>query len=302
MPSLFRMPTGLGPVTGLRRRKTISMPSDRERTEYHSMKQSLMMLIEECDRLVKLPKEISAEIDFSMNTVELQMPFGNGMTLSPNSPSLAVMNRMCSYILEEHDLNWKGWSQERISIPGVKVFTKEAQDKVPLKHFHAQITIAVRPKELFKVLLNNRDAWETGLYSAQKIISATHLNFEVQHVKYRTLNSEIVKQCHLARTWRDPDISSNCYILSERSICGLQNGLNRPLDAANRINVLQSIFLIVPVTGGMSELHHVSRIDLKGKNSAWYQNVFVERIAFQMNRLRENVLSIYGANGPETHL
>lgn len=78
MPSLFRMPTGLGPVTGLRRRKTISMPSDRERSEYHSMKQSLTMLIEECERLVKLPKEVAAEIDFSMNTVELQMPFGGG--------------------------------------------------------------------------------------------------------------------------------------------------------------------------------------------------------------------------------
>lgn len=44
-----------------------------------------------------------------------------------------------------------------------------------------------------------RDTWDTGLFSAQKTISATHLNFEVQHVKYQTLNPEILKQCYLAR-------------------------------------------------------------------------------------------------------
>lgn len=76
------------------------MPSDRERTEYNSMKQSLTLLIEECERLMRLPKEIAAEIDFSTNTVELQMSFGPGMTLSPTNPSLAVLNKMCSIVLE----------------------------------------------------------------------------------------------------------------------------------------------------------------------------------------------------------
>lgn len=78
------------------------------------------------------------------------------MTLNPNSPSLAVLNRMCSHILEEYDLNWKGWSIERVGVPGVQIYTKDPLDKVPLKHYHAQITIAVKPKELFKTLLYYR--------------------------------------------------------------------------------------------------------------------------------------------------
>lgn len=110
------------------------MPSDRERTEYHSMKQSLMMLIEECDRLVKLPKEISAEIDFSMNTVELQMPFGNGMTLSPNSPSLAVMNRMCSYVLEVRILAKRRGEME-INFLGTR---PQLERLVTRKNFHTR--------------------------------------------------------------------------------------------------------------------------------------------------------------------
>lgn len=94
MPSLFRIPHKnsailyafnyffLIKILFLRRRKSLGMPNERERSAYQAIKQVLSRMIRDHKMLLRIPPEMAREIGYSSGVLQanfdLQMPLKNG--------------------------------------------------------------------------------------------------------------------------------------------------------------------------------------------------------------------------------
>jgi hypothetical protein len=297
MPSLFRMSQSLGPVTGLRRRKTISMPSEKERMEYTSMKVFLTKMIKDWQKLLVLPRDIIREknnSNMSMN-VDLVVPLKDGR-FELKVAHQQLFTEMYSELVNEYLDKWNGWTLQRLFSDGTCLSVKN-DENMPLKQYLVQVNIPAPVNLVHAAILQSRHLWDVNAISCKRISSHGQLS-DIVKVTYRSpMETCIDKLAYVARRWtyHENEGIHKCTII-ERSITPSSHSSTEP-----RVNILRSAFLITP-EAGQSQLTYISQIDLRGKTLQWYDKVYAPMIAQQMRRFRQHFVNsqLLEYNGRET--
>ncbi|KAH7731886.1 RhoGAP domain-containing protein [Aphelenchoides avenae] len=298
MPSLCRLSPAFGPVTGLKRRKTISMPSEKDRTEYNLMKSFLAMMITDWRKLLVLPSDLARERDASQLDVhtDMKLPLKDGR-FDLRTEYQRQLTHLHDELLQEYRHDWDGWQLMRFFSDGTQLFVKDADDELPIRLFRVQVLIPAPVSLVHAAILRNRKSWDMNVLGCKKI-APTGQSYDVIKVTYGDAVSGTEKYAYLARRWTYGKVTGdNVCTIVERSVSPFASSR---FETKPRVNVLKSSFIIVP-DAGYSQLNFISRMDVGGKTSLWYDRVYGTMLAEQMRRFRNQFLNTrLTLNGRET--
>uniref|UniRef100_A0AC35F9G0 START domain-containing protein n=1 Tax=Panagrolaimus sp. PS1159 TaxID=55785 RepID=A0AC35F9G0_9BILA len=188
----------------------------------------------------------------------------------------ASLHRFVASLFKESEELWKAWHIEFISDNGIVFATREVDDSCALKSFRLQLTVPALPKHVVSALLNHREKWDFITTSTKPTFIDISNKEDIAHIMFNHFNNTTVKKAIVARVWKEDEPGTGNAYVAEKSC------KNDPLCV--NVEIYHSAFIICPYKG-KSIINYISRVDLKGKSTEWYDKTYQHLLISQMTRL-----------------
>lgn len=294
-PSLFQLSAACTAMSPHRRRKTITggLPSEKELDENRAAQNCLSTMIQLAPSLFTVANDILPSIGTSCllatqeepaSLNELGLPYGNYVT---------YLNGCIDALLKEHRERWRGWLIEGCH-EGVEMSSKKVNDGHPLKLWRLWTDVEAPPNELLLRLLRDRNVWDEDVVKWRTVrrISDT---CDIFQYACNDMPPQPTRDFCVLRKWLVDmfEIRGGC-VLVETSV----EVPEAPSIGGLRGVCLASRYLIEPSGAGRSRVHHVIRMDIKGRSKAWYSKTFGHIWASRLAKVRDLFKQM--PDGPET--
>ncbi|XKL64602.1 hypothetical protein PGB90_004688 [Kerria lacca] len=175
----------------------------------------------------------------------------------------------------------------------VEIAYKKVRDGHPLRLWRVCTEVEAPPKEVLYRVLRERHIWDPALLRT-KIIQ--RLDPETELFQYVTSSISPLPQkdfCVL-RSWKT-DLSKGGCMIVETSV---EHVDAESIPGCVRGIVLASRYLIEPCGSGKSRILHLSRVDIKGRSSDWYNKCYGHVCAQYLMKIRNSFQRM--TEGPES--
>lgn len=293
-PSLFHLTTPRSASASPRRRKTVVVLDQKELNENRAAYECLTKMILEYKQLFMVSEDMLS--NQYMSYLEHCQPatleeFGR-LASKTNSDWKLYIDGCINNMLKEARDRYKEW------IPftqndGADIAYKKVRDNYPLRLWKIVVEVEAPPVEVLNRILRERHIWDES-FIKWRVITRLDKHSEIFQYVCSSMPPKPPRDYCILRSWQT-DLPKGTCILIEMSI----NYSNKPL-LINSIQgiVLASRYLIEPCGSGKSRVSYISRIDLCGHSSEWYNKAYGYISSLQMLRLRDSFS--LKSEGPET--
>lgn len=273
----------------LGRRKTIGITNGKEWKSFEAIKKILSKMIEDWERLLFLPKFLHNEIANNSSLEichDLEIAIKNAQ-FDFSAELHRKFSRLLYRLKEDYFAGWKSWQLQRVFPDGTQLFVRSINDMIPLKSYRVQTYVAASTSFILTVILHGRNFWDSHVIECKRI-GPSGQNFDIVKVQYRSTMDVLEKHAFLARKWTysEFDDDSLCSVIECSIVPCFEK---RHQQNCGNVSVFESKFLIKPIHHDNSLLTYISRIDLRGKSSRWYDTVYAEMLVNQIQRLKRRV-------------
>ncbi|XP_023224842.1 rho GTPase-activating protein 7-like isoform X2 [Centruroides sculpturatus] len=293
-PSLFHLTTPRSASASPRRRKTVVVLDQKELNENRAAYECLTKMILEYKQLFTVSEDMLS--NQHMSYLEHCQPatleeFGR-FASKTNSDWKVYIDGCINNMLKEARDKYKEWVPFT-QTDGADIAYKKIRDNYPLRLWKVVVEVEAPPVEVLNRILRERQVWDES-FIKWRVITRLDKHSEIFQYVCRSMPPHPPRDYCILRSWQT-DLPKGTCILIEMSI----NYSNKPL-MMNSIQglVLASRYLIEPCGSGKSRISYISRIDLCGHSSEWYNKAYGYISALQMLRLRDSF--ILKSEGPET--
>ncbi|KAK7595289.1 hypothetical protein V9T40_013114 [Parthenolecanium corni] len=200
---------------------------------------------------------------------------------------------MCHNALskEVKDKN-RGWVISSV-FEDVEIAYKKVRDGHPLRLWRVCAEVEAPPKDILYRILYERSVWDQMLYGS-KIVHRLDQNTELFQYVTRGIGPLPQKDFCVIRSWQT-DLSKDGCMVVETSV---EHEDAQVIPGCVRGIVLASRYLIEPCGSGKSRILHLSRVDIKGRSSDWYNKCYGHVCARHLIKMRHSFQRM--TEGPES--
>lgn len=182
------------------------------------------------------------------------------------------------------------------NIQEIEVCYRKVSDGYPLRLWRAETNIHASPEEILKRIVNERHLWDDEIIHWD-VLEQLDETTDVFYYETQSIAPSIKRDFVILRSWRkNINGGGSCGV----AMTSIQHNLAPPTSGV-RGTLLAYQCYIEPLALGMSRLTYITRIDLRGRSSRYYNKALAPRIICSaVTKVRDSFN--FGPDGPETNV
>lgn len=274
-----------------RLQKSNAFPDVKELGQNIAAHECLYFLIENHQDLFMVTEEIMGQCHFSYMDEsvpvsleelgeELQQDWRGYLNMCRNALAKEIKEKNRGWVIST---TWED----------VEIAYKKVRDGHPLRLWRVCTEVEAPPKELLFRVLRERHVWDINLLRS-KIVQKLEPCAELFEYVTKTIDPLPPKDFCVVRSWKT-DLSKGGCMIVETSV---EHSDAELIPGGVRGIVLASRYLIEPCGSGKSRILHLSRVDIKGRSSEWYNKCYGHMCAQYLLKIRNSFQRM--TEGPES--